>query len=227
MSWKYFKESEFTCKCGCGFNNVDSSLVDILDSIRDKVGFPLQVLSGSRCATHNKKVGGVPSSAHTKGKAADILMATSNRRYKFLSYAFLKFPRVGVYDTFIHVDIDESKPQWICWTDTKGDGIENEVIEVDSTPQEEEKEKKSVSFWDKIKFIKDLFKVKKKISDRGASMASKPGVKSTEFWAFMIVAILIAFNKWYELGIDESMINNIVYTVIAYIGGRSLVKLKG
>lgn len=69
---KYFKYSEFTCHCGCGYNRVDIRLVKILDNIREHYGKPAIITSGVRCEKHNREVGGVEGSWHTKRKAADF-----------------------------------------------------------------------------------------------------------------------------------------------------------
>lgn len=48
-------------------------LVDwLLQPIRDLLGFPMQVSSGYRSIAVNRLVGGVDTSAHTKGFAADM-----------------------------------------------------------------------------------------------------------------------------------------------------------
>lgn len=75
FSWdniKYFKKEEFTCKCGCGLNNLDLKLASILEQIREHFGKACIVTSGCRCSKHNKAVGGVQGSRHVLGKAADI-----------------------------------------------------------------------------------------------------------------------------------------------------------
>ena len=75
LSWdniKHFKKTEFTCKCGCGMNNIDLKLVNVLEDIRNHFGQACVVTSGCRCATHNKRVGGVQGSRHVSGKASDI-----------------------------------------------------------------------------------------------------------------------------------------------------------
>lgn len=75
LTWndiKYFKKEEFTCKCGCGLNNIDLKLVKILDEIRGHFGKPMTVTCGCRCTSYNKKVGGIANSKHLRGKAADI-----------------------------------------------------------------------------------------------------------------------------------------------------------
>lgn len=75
-SWddiKHFNKSEFACKCGCGFDNINLDLVKVLEQIRSHFGDkPLHITSGCRCASHNKSVGGVQGSRHVLGKAADI-----------------------------------------------------------------------------------------------------------------------------------------------------------
>lgn len=69
---KHFKKSEFTCKCGCGLNNMNLIVVKIADEVREYFGSPAIVTSGSRCEKHNKEVGGVSNSRHLQGKAIDM-----------------------------------------------------------------------------------------------------------------------------------------------------------
>ena len=71
-SIKHFKQSEFTCKCGCGLNNMNLTVVKIADKVREYFGSPAIVTSGSRCEKHNKEVGGVSNSRHLQGKAIDM-----------------------------------------------------------------------------------------------------------------------------------------------------------
>lgn len=67
-----FRVSEFTCHCGCGYNNIDQRVIDMCQVIRDALGVPVRVSSGCRCEKRNKAVGGTKGSFHTKGKAADL-----------------------------------------------------------------------------------------------------------------------------------------------------------
>lgn len=71
---KYFKDSEFTCKCGCGTNLQKNGIKKIADEIREHFGKPAIITSGTRCAKHNKEVGGVAGSYHTTGNAIDIVV---------------------------------------------------------------------------------------------------------------------------------------------------------
>ena len=95
---------------------MDSTFIYMLDSARTIAGIPFKINSGYRSASHNKLVGGVSNSAHTKGYAADIKVNNSNERKIILS-ALQKagFNRFGIGRTFIHVDNDPSKPSNVIW----------------------------------------------------------------------------------------------------------------
>ena len=71
---KYFKDSEFTCECGCGLNLEKDGIKRIADEIREHFGKPAIITSGTRCVKHNKEVGGVAGSYHTTGNAIDIVV---------------------------------------------------------------------------------------------------------------------------------------------------------
>ena len=66
----FFKFREFACK-HCGEIKVHRALVQGLDKYRRVVG-PVRIVSGYRCVTHNRVVGGKPNSQHLYGCAADI-----------------------------------------------------------------------------------------------------------------------------------------------------------
>lgn len=68
---KYFKDSEFACPC-CGKNVQKDGIKRIADEIREHFGSPAIITSGTRCAKHNKEVGGVANSWHLYGNAIDI-----------------------------------------------------------------------------------------------------------------------------------------------------------
>ncbi len=108
---KHFKKEEFECKCGCGFNNINEDFVDMLDNARFFTKTPFKINCGVRCEKHNKEVGGVKDSAHCKGLAVDISVRDDKSRFIIVS-ALLKvgFSRVLMYDTFVHVDMDLTKP---------------------------------------------------------------------------------------------------------------------
>lgn len=112
MISKNFKRSEFACKCGCGFDTVDTALIIVLQSIRDRFG-ALVVNSGCRCASHNKSVGGAAKSQHLLGRAADIRPLNAGVK-AVADWVKLNLPDVscGEYNTFVHIDTRTGKP-WI------------------------------------------------------------------------------------------------------------------
>ena len=62
---------ETCCKCKCGLN-ITAKFMDKLNDVREDLGKPMIVLSGARCESHNKKVGGAKLSAHVEGLACDF-----------------------------------------------------------------------------------------------------------------------------------------------------------
>lgn len=113
---KHFRRSEISCKCGCGKSDVSPLLVDMLDKLRDMSGLPVVVTSVCRCAKHNATVMGESDSSHVFGLAADIRIRSNHERYLFIKIALtLGFSRVGISNNFIHLDIDQNKPQQVIW----------------------------------------------------------------------------------------------------------------
>ncbi len=107
---RFFKKEEFTCKCGCGLNNMDVHIMEMLDEARFMADTPFIVNCGSRCIEHNKEVGGVKDSSHLYGLAVDISAKNDFQRFKIIGALYLVgFRRILLYDSFIHVDIDLSK----------------------------------------------------------------------------------------------------------------------
>ena len=116
---KNFKVKEFACKgkdC-CSTLKVDTELVEILQKIRDYFNAPITINSAYRCSKHNKKVGGVTGSQHTKGTAADIVVKDV-KPAEVAKYAeTIGVKGIGLYETtkdgfFVHVDTREEKAFW-------------------------------------------------------------------------------------------------------------------
>lgn len=107
---------EFSCPC-CGKNKMDPQFLLDLDRAREFAKVPFIINSGYRCPIHNKTIkGSSPTSSHKKGLAVDIRAKTSRRRYRVLEGLILAgFTRIGIADTFIHVDSDDEKANEVCW----------------------------------------------------------------------------------------------------------------
>ena len=98
-----FKREEFAYK-HCGANYIRDRIVDKLQVIRDIIGVPITVTSGSRCALHNNRVGGAPDSLHLSGEAVDFTCDGIKEVAKLLnnwSGGFHYYPE----QRFIHIDI--------------------------------------------------------------------------------------------------------------------------
>lgn len=114
---KYFKRSEFKCKCGkCGGFPVepDEKLLIILDKIRGHFNTPVTITSGVRCKTHNANVGGASASQHLVGTAADI-KAKGVAPKDVADYAETLLPKsggIGRYSSFTHIDVRSNKSRW-------------------------------------------------------------------------------------------------------------------
>ena len=112
MDWwsdlKYFKRSEFFCKCGCGEADMDEQFMRKLDSARETLGFPLPISSGYRCPRHNNNVSSTGfTGPHTTGKACDIALSHA-RASRALGVLHFLFEGMGVNQKgegrFLHVD---------------------------------------------------------------------------------------------------------------------------
>lgn len=69
----HFKSQEFRCKCGCGQIKIDTVLIDTLEKLFPALDLgKINVISGYRCAKHDKAVGGRGAGSHVEGYAADV-----------------------------------------------------------------------------------------------------------------------------------------------------------
>lgn len=115
---KYFTYSEFDSPDVDGSGQMmDKELLQMLDTAREIYGKAITITSGFRTEEHNMKVGGTQNSSHLRGLAADLACTTSADRYDLLDSLFKAgFNRIGIADTFIHVDIDPEKTPFLIWT---------------------------------------------------------------------------------------------------------------
>lgn len=114
---QYFGRHEFACKCGkCGGFPVEPKMAFIrkLDAFRERVGEPVYVNSGIRCAAHNAAVGGAKDSRHLYGDAADIRCngKTPEQLYEIADEIFCD-GGVGLYNWGIHVDDRGYRARWV------------------------------------------------------------------------------------------------------------------
>jgi len=120
----YFDDYEFACKCerhGVDSSGhsvldhvIDKRLVDLLDAIRERIGQPIEVLSGYRCPEHNAEVGGVSNSQHVLGTAADITYDGIDVDYLAQVAEECGADGIGCYyyQDFVHVDVRGYAARW-------------------------------------------------------------------------------------------------------------------
>lgn len=114
---KHFLSTEMDCKCkraDCTVTVIDPELIEKLQRLRSSLGRPIIINSGYRCEAHNKAIGGSPTSQHLLGKAADIRLREPLARVKDMLMKEVEklFTGIGIYSTFIHVDIRNKKARW-------------------------------------------------------------------------------------------------------------------
>ncbi|MFA5208450.1 MAG: D-Ala-D-Ala carboxypeptidase family metallohydrolase [Candidatus Paceibacterota bacterium] len=124
---KNFTLNEFACKDGSKTLTIDYELIEKLQQLRDKVNKPVNITSGYRSVAYNKKCGGIATSNHLLGKAADIKIS----RMTPLEVAKLAdtfgFLGIGVYPTFTHVDTQGSTNGRKIYWKQGADGVKHFV----------------------------------------------------------------------------------------------------
>ena len=107
LSVPNFTRPEFACKCGCGFDDISHTLVQVIQRVRDHFDSPVVVSSGCRCLPHNARVGGVKNSRHTIGHAVDFA-ARGHSAQEVLAYVQQQ-PEIkysyAIDSNYVHMDI--------------------------------------------------------------------------------------------------------------------------
>lgn len=114
---KYFKIEEFNCDGVICYDKMDAKLLKMLDEAREKANTPFIITSSWRSQEKNDSLkNSSKNSSHLKGLAVDIACSNGLERLKiFSSLITTGFTRIGVSDSFIHADVDDSKNDSI-WT---------------------------------------------------------------------------------------------------------------
>lgn len=88
-------------------NNIKELVFQILQPLRDKIQLPIIITSGYRCLKLNELVGGVPTSQHVFGQAADIKIEgkTSYEIASAVMELYLPFDQMILYDDFVHISV--------------------------------------------------------------------------------------------------------------------------
>lgn len=113
MDTKYFKRSEFRCKCGnCHCDTLDYELLCVLQQLRERFLVPVIIASGNRCLEYNRSIGSKDTSQHVQGRAADIVVqgVSPDLVYETLCEWYPRKYGIGKYKTFTHIDTRTDGP---------------------------------------------------------------------------------------------------------------------
>ncbi len=94
------------------------ALANNLQVLRDEVKKPIKITSGYRSPEHNAKVGGVKSSRHITGEAADFKIAGMTPKEvaavieKLIAAGKMEEGGLGTYSTWVHYDHRNVKARW-------------------------------------------------------------------------------------------------------------------
>lgn len=84
-------------------DNIIALVEDVLQPLRDAWGGPIFINSGYRSKELNEAVGGVETSQHRKGEAADCGVTDPYALAKLVKRMRLDFDQMGVYASFVHL----------------------------------------------------------------------------------------------------------------------------
>lgn len=109
--YKYFSQAEISRW------KLKPEMWELLDKMREECGFPFIITSGLRTKAENDRLKDSASdSAHLSGLAVDLQITDSARRFKLIEVALKNgIIRIGVGKTFVHLDIDNTKPSKVMW----------------------------------------------------------------------------------------------------------------
>jgi len=100
-----FNLKEFECPC-CNRVKISSRMVAMLEKLRNMIGSrPIIITSGYRCKDQNSIVGGEKNSYHKYGLACDIKVEEMNPEDLAKYSKGIGFKGIGIYQTFIHLDL--------------------------------------------------------------------------------------------------------------------------
>lgn len=110
FSYREFEESKTAedlgiCNVITDFSERDSIkalVLNVLQPLRDAWEKPLNISSGYRCAELNKAVGGVATSQHVKGEAADVLCDDPKELAQLAKDLNLPYDQMILYPNFVH-----------------------------------------------------------------------------------------------------------------------------
>ena len=109
----FFFAHEFASKDGAVTIIIHKDMLDKLNTLRQALNKPVVITSGYRTPEHNARIpGAATESMHLEGKAADITVAGMTPAQVAEAAEKVGFNGIGVYSTFTHVDVRDTKTRW-------------------------------------------------------------------------------------------------------------------
>lgn len=110
METKHFNNQDWSrCNPTCTDRDMDPELLHMLEVARSFYDTPMIINSAYRSVAHEKAHGRAGTSSHCSGKAVDIHCLRPERCRMLAALFRAGFRRIGIYPTFIHVDVDLRK----------------------------------------------------------------------------------------------------------------------
>lgn len=122
MISEHFGVWEFKCKDNSRVIVLSKALVELLEKVREHFKRPVVINSGYRTVQYNSQLhNSSPKSQHTLGKAADVRVTgvSPANVYAYLNQLYPNSHGIGIYNTFVHVDVREKKSRWDYRTTNK------------------------------------------------------------------------------------------------------------
>lgn len=112
---EHFRVYEFACTDGSAPVFISQTLVELLENIRVHFGRPVTITSGYRTVSYNASLkNSSKKSQHCNGLAADIKVEghTPKEVYDYACSLLGDHGGVGIYNTFVHVDVRAVKSRF-------------------------------------------------------------------------------------------------------------------
>ncbi len=112
---EHFKAYEFRCQDNSRVIVLNAALLELLETIRKHYKTPVSMSSAYRTVQYNSQLkNSSPKSQHCLGNAADISVqdVAPASVYKWLNEKYPNSLGIGIYDTFVHVDVRPGKSRW-------------------------------------------------------------------------------------------------------------------
>ena len=112
---EHFKLREFKCNDNSRVVVLNDELVAVLENARQYFGKTIKINSGYRTVAYNSTLkNSSPQSQHTHGNAADIVVSDVKPIdvYNYFNKTYPDKYGIGIYNTFVHIDVRPTKSRW-------------------------------------------------------------------------------------------------------------------